>query len=162
MVEGPPGHLSVANQPPKAYPGHPVCLNWPPRTSGGALSGFTEFTAGLDWRYSPLHRQPSRCACPYPTLNIFRPPPTWPIPLPASVQPPVARPPRPPDQRPPEECRGDGDGFPGTSPRVRLPPALEIPGTMSKPKGTPRKYQDRVSSWPRILVPGRVGIDCES
>jgi hypothetical protein len=37
-------------------------------------------------------------------------------------------------------------GVPGTSLRVRLLPALDIPGTMSKPKGTPRKYQNGPSS----------------
>ena len=38
---------------------------------------------------------------------------------------------------------GAGLGFPG---RLRVLPAPEIPGTMSKPKGKPRKYQDGPSS----------------
>jgi hypothetical protein len=37
-------------------------------------------------------------------------------------------------------------GAPGTSLRLQPLPALDIPGTMSKPKGTPRKYHDWASS----------------
>jgi hypothetical protein len=33
-------------------------------------------------------------------------------------------------------------------------PALDIPGTASKPKGTPRKYQDEPSSWPGVGIIG--------
>ena len=33
-------------------------------------------------------------------------------------------------------------GVPGTSLRLQVVPAPEIPGTMSKAKGAPRKYQD--------------------
>jgi hypothetical protein len=49
------------------------------------------------------------------------------------------------------------NGVPGTSLPVRPLPAPDIPGTMSKPKGTPGKHRDRPSSWPRWRVPGKEG-----
>src|ERR1039458_9512615 len=49
-------------------------------------------------------------------------------------------------------------GVPGTSLRARLLPALDIPGTISKAKGAPRKYQDEPSSWSRRRVPGGWGF----
>jgi hypothetical protein len=36
--------------------------------------------------------------------------------------------------------------------------APQIPGTMSKPNGAPRKYQNRPSSWSRCPLPGGMGI----
>src|ERR1035437_5105614 len=42
--------------------------------------------------------------------------------------------------------------------RLRLLPALDIPGNTSKTKGTPRKYQDEPSSWSRRRVPGGWGF----
>jgi hypothetical protein len=36
--------------------------------------------------------------------------------------------------------------------------ALDIPGSMSKAKGAPRKYQNGPSSWPRGRAQGRMGI----
>ena len=42
-------------------------------------------------------------------------------------------------------ARPAGLGFPE---RLMVLPALDIPGTGSKPKGKPRKYQDGPSSWP--------------
>src|ERR1019366_4820057 len=50
---------------------------------------------------------------------------------------------------------GAGLGFPG---RLRVLPAPEIPGTMSKPKGRPRKYQDGPSSCLGTASSGGRGI----
>ena len=44
-----------------------------------------------------------------------------------------------------------------TSLRLLVVPALEVPGTISKPKGAPRKYQDGPSSCAGC-APGRMGI----
>jgi hypothetical protein len=50
---------------------------------------------------------------------------------------------------------GAGLGFPE---RFRASGPPDIPGNTSRPKGTPRKYQDGPSSWPRGRAQGRMGI----
>ena len=48
-------------------------------------------------------------------------------------------------------------GVPGTSLRARLLPALDIPGTISKAKGAPRKYQGGPSSCAGDALRGGMG-----
>ena len=50
---------------------------------------------------------------------------------------------------------GAGLGFPD---RLRVLPAPDVPGTMSKPKGKPRKYQDGPSSCAGTRSGGEMGI----